>query len=80
VELTDAALTAVNARPTPAVFCLWGNHAKKKAHLADTGRQGLVQGAHPPPLSVAKFRGSRPFSAVNAALVARGLAPIDRRL
>jgi uracil-DNA glycosylase len=79
-ELTDAALAAVNARRTPAVFCLWGNHAKKKARLVDTGRHGLVQGAHPSPLSVAKFRGSRPFSAVNAALVARGRAPIDWRL
>jgi uracil-DNA glycosylase len=62
------------------VFCLWGNHAKKKARLVDTGRHGLVQGAHPSPLSVVKFRGSRPFSAVNAALVARGRAPVDWQL
>jgi uracil-DNA glycosylase len=79
-EFTDAALVAVNARATPAVFCLWGNHAKKKARLVDTGRHGLVQGAHPSPLSVVKFRGSRPFSAVNAALVARGRAPVDWQL
>ncbi len=79
-ELTDAALVAVSARATPTVVCLWGNHAKKKERLVDTSRHGLVQGAHPSPLSVAKFRGSRPFSALNAALVARGVAPIDWRL
>jgi uracil-DNA glycosylase len=78
-ELTDAALVAVNARTTPAVFCLWGNHAQKKARLVDTTRHGLVTGAHPSPLSVAKFRGSRPFSAINRALDERGVAPIDWR-
>jgi uracil-DNA glycosylase len=76
-ELTDAALAAVCARAQPAVFCLWGNHARKKARLVDTSRHGLVEGAHPSPLSVARFRGSRPFSAINAALVARGVSPID---
>jgi uracil-DNA glycosylase len=79
-EVTDAALAAVNARATPAVFCLWGNHARKKARLVDTSRHGLVEGAHPSPLSVAKFRGSRPFSALDRALRERGCAPIDWRL
>jgi uracil-DNA glycosylase len=79
-ELTDAALAAVAARTAPAVFCLWGNHAKKKARLVDTSRHGLVLGAHPSPLSVAKFRGSRPFSAINHALQQRGVDPIDWRL
>jgi uracil-DNA glycosylase len=79
-ELTDAALVAVNARSVPAVFCLWGNHAQKKAALIDTSRHGLVVGAHPSPLSVAKFRGSRPFSAIHRALQERGVAPLDWRL
>jgi uracil-DNA glycosylase len=79
-DLTDAALLAINARAAPAVFCLWGNHAKKKARLVDTARHGLVEGAHPSPLSVAKFRGSRPFSAINRALLERGVDPIDWRL
>jgi uracil-DNA glycosylase len=76
-DLTDAALVAVNDRAPPVVFCLWGNHARKKARLVDTSRHGLVEGAHPSPLSVARFRGSRPFSAVNAALLARGRPPVD---
>jgi uracil-DNA glycosylase len=79
-ELTDAALLAVNARTTPSVFCLWGNHARNKARLIDPLRHTVVQGAHPSPLSVAKFRGSRPFSAINQALRAHGQAPIDWRL
>jgi uracil-DNA glycosylase len=79
-EVTDAALAAVNARSTAAVFCLWGNHAQKKASLVDRSRHGLVTAAHPSPLSVAKFRGSRPFSAINRALQERDRAPIDWRL
>jgi uracil-DNA glycosylase len=61
----------------PAVFCLWGAHAQKKKGLVDETRHAVVTGAHPSPLSAAKFFGSRPFSAINAALVARGQAPID---
>ena len=76
-ELTDAALVAVAARAAPVVFCLWGNAARKKARLVDTARHGLVEGAHPSPLSVTRFRGSRPFSAINAALAARGVPPVD---
>ncbi|MBM3963376.1 MAG: uracil-DNA glycosylase [Deltaproteobacteria bacterium] len=78
-ELTDAALRAVSARERPAVFCLWGNHAQKKAALVDARRHGVVLGAHPSPLSVAKFRGSRPFSAINRALQERGVDPLDWR-
>jgi uracil-DNA glycosylase len=79
-RVTDAAIAAVNARAQPAVFCLWGNHAKKKAALVDTTRHAVVEGAHPSPLSQKRFLGSKPFSAVNAALVAQGHAPIDWRL
>jgi uracil-DNA glycosylase len=73
---TDGVIRAVNARPTPAVFLLWGAHAQKKAALLDD-RQVLLRAAHPSPLSVRKFRGSRPFSQANAALANLGQAPID---
>jgi uracil-DNA glycosylase len=43
----------------------------------DTRRHGLVEGAHPSPLSVKKFMGSRPFSRVNAELRARGRGEVD---
>jgi uracil-DNA glycosylase len=77
---TDAVIERLNRRARPLVFCLWGNHAKKKAKLVDRARHRLIEGAHPSPLSAKKFLGSRPFSAVNAALAELGHAPIDWRL
>jgi uracil-DNA glycosylase len=79
-RFTDAIIRALNARATPVVFCLWGNHAKKKAALIDGDRHGIVEGAHPSPLSQKKFFGSKPFSAINKALAARGQQPMDWHL
>lgn len=76
-QLTDAIIRAVNAKDDYVVFLLWGGYARKKAKLIDTSRHGLVQGAHPSPLSVKKFMGSRPFSRVNALLQQAGREPID---
>ena len=74
---TDAVINKVNEAAQPVVFCLWGAHAQKKAKLVDQTRHALVEGAHPSPLSMNKFFGSRPFSKINAALVEKGRAPID---
>jgi uracil-DNA glycosylase len=79
-KFTDAVIRAVNDRDTPAVFVLWGAHAKKKAKLIDTDKHVIVAGAHPSPLSAKLFFGSRPFSAVNDALKSFGQEPIDWRL
>lgn len=79
-RFTDAAIAAVAARSTHAVFVLWGNYAQKKGRLIDRARHTVVAGAHPSPLSHRLFKGSRPFSAVNAALLAHGQTPIDWRL
>lgn len=76
-QFTDAAIRAVSERDTPAVFCLWGAHAKKKRPLINEKIHAVVEGAHPSPLSATKFFGSRPFSAINEALVARGQQPVD---
>jgi uracil-DNA glycosylase len=76
-RFTDAVIRAVSARERPAVFVLWGNHAKKKLPLIDTGRHAVVQGAHPSPLSARRFLGSRPFSQIDAALAAFGEEPMD---
>ena len=76
-ELTDAVLARVNEGPARVVFCLWGAHARKKAKLVDVSRHVVLEGAHPSPLSAKKFLGSRPFSKINAALVALGRTPID---
>jgi uracil-DNA glycosylase len=76
-QLTDAIIKVVSARQEPVVFLLWGGYARKKAKLVDTKRHGLVEGAHPSPLSVKKFMGSKPFSQVNGELRARGRGEID---
>lgn len=61
----------------PVAFLLWGARAQAAAPpgLAARGHLVLTAG-HPSPLSQARFRGSRPFSRVNAWLMARGEAPI----
>ncbi|MFO0744463.1 MAG: uracil-DNA glycosylase [Myxococcota bacterium] len=74
---TDAVIRRVDALPTPVVFCLWGAYARKKARLVDTSRHAVIEGAHPSPLSAAKFVGSRPFSAIDQALRARGRPAMD---
>jgi uracil-DNA glycosylase len=77
-KLTDAAVSAVSARAQPAVFCLWGAHAKKKRALIDETRHVVVEGAHPSPLSASSgFFGSKPFSAINQALTDKGVAPVS---
>lgn len=76
-RFTDAVIRALSERERPLVFCLWGAYARKKVKLIDAGKHGIVEGAHPSPLSVAKFKGSKPFSAINAALKARGQPAID---
>ncbi|MCF6524342.1 uracil-DNA glycosylase [Streptomyces sp. JJ36] len=79
-QFTDAVIRAVSGRAEPAVFVLWGAHARKKRPLIDTGRHAVVEGAHPSPLSAKKFFGSRPFSAIDAALAAQGHTPVDWRI
>ena len=79
-KFTDAVIRSVNDRDTPAVFVLWGAHAKKKAKLIDAAKHAIVQGAHPSPLSAKLYFGSKPFSAVNDALKGFGQEPIDWRL
>ncbi|GAA2480106.1 uracil-DNA glycosylase [Streptomyces thermolineatus] len=79
-RFTDEVIRAVSDREDPAVFVLWGNHAKKKLPLIDTERHAVVQGAHPSPLSAKRFFGSRPFTQINEAIEAQGHTPIDWRI
>lgn len=75
---TDAIIRTVNEKESPVVFVLWGGYARKKVPLINTSRHTIVQAAHPSPLSARNgFFGSRPFSAINAALHAAGKPQID---
>jgi uracil-DNA glycosylase len=77
---TDAVIRALNDRPQPVVFVLWGAYAQKKTKLIDASRHRILKAAHPSPLSAKMFFGSEPFSAVNAALEELGETPIDWQL
>ncbi|GGK31767.1 uracil-DNA glycosylase [Deinococcus malanensis] len=79
-HFTDAVIRAVNARPGRVVFVLWGAYARKKAKLIAAPQHVIIESAHPSPLSVTRFMGTRPFSRVNAALEEVGEAPINWQL
>ena len=79
-QFTDAVIRALDERSKPVVFVLWGGYAQKKAKLITGPQHRVVKAAHPSPLSAAKFLGSKPFSAINAALEEVGQEPIDWQL
>ncbi|TYB43434.1 uracil-DNA glycosylase [Actinomadura chibensis] len=76
-DFTDAAIRALNDKTERVVFVLWGAYARKKARLITGPQHTVIESAHPSPLSAKKFFGTRPFSAVNKALVDAGLPEID---
>ena len=74
---TDRIIELVDAKPTRVVFVLWGGQAKKKQRLITRSHHVVIVSAHPSPLSVRKFRGSRCFSRINRALTEANLEPVD---
>ncbi|MGI5322232.1 uracil-DNA glycosylase [Actinomadura nitritigenes] len=76
-DFTDAAIRALNDKTDRVVFVLWGAYARKKARLITGPQHTVIESAHPSPLSAKKFFGTRPFSAVNKALVDAGRPEID---
>ncbi|TFH87380.1 uracil-DNA glycosylase [Billgrantia azerbaijanica] len=78
---TDRAIATVNAHAEPAVFLLWGSHARQKRALVDTSRHLVLESPHPSPLSAHRgFFGNHHFSRANAFLVENGREPIDWQL
>jgi uracil-DNA glycosylase len=77
-RFTDAVIRAVNARPDPVVFMLWGSYAQKKAAFVDASRHLVLKAPHPSPLSAhSGFLGCKHFSKANAFFESRGIGPID---
>lgn len=75
---TGQVLDALSRDPAGKVFVLWGAAAKKLRPRIDETRHRVVAGVHPSPLSAHRgFLGSRPFSAINAALHALDRGTID---
>jgi uracil-DNA glycosylase len=76
-ELTDEIIRALDARDEHVVFVFWGSHARAHAKLVKSGHHTIIEGAHPSPMSVKAFRGSRPYSTINKALRAHDQPEID---
>jgi uracil-DNA glycosylase len=76
-HLTDAAIRVLDEQPGRVVFLLWGNYARQKAALITNSRHAVLEAGHPSPMNPRGFRGTRPFSACNAALAGAGREPID---
>lgn len=74
---TDATIKALNARDDRVVFLLWGGYARKKAVLITNPAHVVLEAGHPSPLNREGFRGARPFSAANKALLDAGRDAID---
>mgnify|MGYP002627199735 CR=1 FL=1 len=74
---TDAVIKALSDRKDGVVFLLWGNFARSKKELIDTGRHYVLEAAHPSPLARGAFFGCRHFSKTNEILASNGLEPVD---
>ncbi len=62
----------------PTAYVLWGKQAQRLEKHIHPGDHLVLKSAHPSPLSAHRgFFGSRPFSAINTWLVARGSEPIN---
>lgn len=80
-KFTDKAIEALSIHRDGVVFILWGSYAISKKRLIDETKHVIIHGPHPSPLSSYRgFFGSKPFSRANAALIEKGLEPIDWKL
>lgn len=80
-RFTDAIISKINALDRRIVFVLWGKPAQAKQGQIDQERHFVITAPHPSPLSAYRgFLGSRPFSAINNALLEAGDDVIDWRL
>jgi uracil-DNA glycosylase len=76
LSLIEEVLQRTSQRPTAYVF--WGKQAQRLEKHLNPSDHLILKTAHPSPLSARRgFFGSRPFSAINTWLRARGEAPID---
>jgi uracil-DNA glycosylase len=80
-KFTDAVISVLNEHHDHLVFVLWGSYAQKKGAMIDAKKHTIISSAHPSPLSAYRgFFGSKPFSRINADLIANGESPIDWQL
>ncbi len=78
---TDAVIRALNDRPEPIVFLLWGANARSKEALITAPQHFILSGAHPSPLSAWNgFFGGGYFSKANRFLELTGQTPVEWQL
>jgi ATP-dependent DNA helicase PIF1 len=83
-EITDQLIRVVAAQQKNVVFILWGKSAQAKKKILsmylDINQHRIIESAHPSPLSVKNFFGTRPFSTTNRYLEEFGKEPIEWNL
>lgn len=79
-RFTDAVIRKISDECDGVVFLLWGNYARAKRDLVDTGRHYVLEAAHPSPLARGAFFGCRHFSRTNEILINEGKNPINWQL
>lgn len=79
-SFTDAVIKCVSDNCSGVVFLLWGNFAKSKKDLIDSGKHFVLEAAHPSPLARGAFFGCGHFATANKLLEAQGKTPIDWKL
>jgi uracil-DNA glycosylase len=77
---TDAVIRKISEHKSGIVFLLWGNFARQKKVLIDTGKHFVLESAHPSPLSVNGFFGCKHFSKTNKILQQQGLSEINWKI
>ena len=77
---TDAVIKCISDNCSGVVFMLWGNFARSKKDLIDSGKHFVLEAAHPSPLARGAFFGCGHFATANRLLEAQGKAPIDWKL
>ena len=77
---TDAVIKCISNNCSGVVFMLWGNFARSKKDLIDSGKHFVLEAAHPSPLARGAFFGCGHFATANRLLEAQGKAPIDWKL
>lgn len=64
-QFTTFIIEKLNSRQDPIVFLLWGRDAQSKLKLINNPNHKILTAAHPSPLALGKFFGSKHFSKTN---------------
>jgi uracil-DNA glycosylase len=76
---TDVVIKTISNQRENVVFILWGNNARTKKALIDSGKHLILEAVHPSPLSANRggFFVCRHFSRCNDYLQNHGINPVD---